>query len=380
VAEAAVSAEPTSPALAALGWDPRLDAAFASWAASGARPARVVTEERGLVRVATGHGEIAATLAGRLRHAAELDPAVDLPAVGDWVALSGADPGLDGDRGPRKDGVVQAVLPRTSAIVRRAPSDHTRPTQVLAANVDVAFLVTSLNRDFNLRRLERYLAVAWESGARPVVLLSKSDLASDVAGMRLAAEATAPGTDVVPVSAVTGHGIDHLRQHLAPGRTVVFLGSSGVGKSSLVNALAGEPLLATAAIREDDARGRHTTTRRQLLRLGDALVIDTPGLRELALADTEGLAEAFDDLEQLAADCRFSDCRHAAEPGCAVRAALGDGRLSPDRLAAFRKLEREARRAELAGNAVARRAERRRWSAVMKDVERHMDLKYGFER
>ena len=366
----------TPAGLATLGWDGRLEAAFASWASSGARarPGRVVTEERGMVRVTTGNGEIPATLAGRLRHAAELDPSVDLPAVGDWVALAGDEATGGGSA------VVQAVLPRSSAIIRRAPSDHARPTQVLAANVDVAFLVTSLNRDFNLRRLERYLAVAWESGARPVVVLSKADLAPDVEGIRLAAQATAPGTDVVAASAISGEGLAELRGHLGPGRTVVFLGSSGVGKSSLVNALAGETLMATAAIREDDARGRHTTTRRQLLRLGDAVVIDTPGLRELALADTDGLTSTFDDVDQVAAGCRFSDCRHEGEPGCAVRAALLEGRLSRDRFEAFRKLEREARRAELATDAVARRAERKRWTAITKSVERHMDIKYGHER
>ena len=355
-----------SPDLLGLGWGPRLDLAFAPWA-SGARPGRVTSEERGMVQVATGTTEVGATLAGRLRHAAELDPTIDLPAVGDWVALS------DG-------AVVQAVLPRSSAIVRRAPADHARPTQVLAANVDVAFLVTSLNRDFNLRRIERYLAVAWDSGARPVVVLSKADLADDVEGMRLATEAVAPGTEVVAASAVTGEGLGEIRSHLGAGRTVVFLGSSGVGKSSLVNALAGQALLATGDIREDDARGRHTTTRRQLVRLGDALVIDTPGLRELGLADTDGLGEAFEDVEMVAADCRFSDCRHEGEPGCAVRAALADGRLARDRLEAFRTLEREARRAELAGNAVARRAERKRWTAIVKGVERQMDLKYGYDR
>jgi ribosome biogenesis GTPase / thiamine phosphate phosphatase len=352
--------------LAELGWHPGLDPLLADLAVDGREPGRVVSEERGLVNVATSAGEQPATLAGRLRHAAEMDPAVDLPAVGDWVAIAG--------------GVVHAVLPRRSAVIRRAPGDHARPTQVLAANVDVAFVVTSLNRDFNLRRLERYLATAWESGAQPVVLLSKTDLVADVAGMRLAAEATAPGVEVIPVSAVTGDGLDEVRRHLGPGRTVVFLGSSGVGKSSLVNALAGLALLEVAAIREDDARGRHTTTRRQLVRLGDGLVIDTPGLRELALNDADGLAETFGDLEAVARECRFSDCRHAGEPGCAVRVALGDGRLSAARFTSFQKLEREARRAELATDAVARKAERRRWSAMMKGVERRMDLKYGTER
>ena len=358
-------------ALAGLGWNPALEAAFSSHAVAGRRPARVVVEERGLIRIAMADGEGLATVAGRLRHDADLDPGVDLPAVGDWVAVSGA-----GDGGL----VVQAVLPRSSAIVRRAPGDHARPTQVLAANIDVAFLVASLNRDFNLRRLERYLAVAWESGAVPVVLLSKADLSDDVDGMVLAAEAVAPGVEVIAVSSVTGIGLDAVRRHLGGGRTIVFLGSSGVGKSSLVNALAGEPLLATAAIREDDARGRHTTTRRQLVPLGDGLVIDTPGLRELALADGDGLAGTFDELEAIASGCRFSDCAHEGEPGCAVAAAIGDGRLDPGRLAAYRKLEREARRAELAANPVARKAARRRWTSMLKGVERHMDLKYGGER
>jgi len=320
---------------------------------------------------ATALGDVSATIAGRLRHEATEDPTVLLPSVGDWVAI------LDAHGGSP---VVQAVLPRRSAFVRRGPADRAIPTQVLAANIDVAFLVSSLNAEFNLRRLERYVSVAWESGAVPVILLSKADLAADPDGMRLAAEATAPGVEVIAVSAVTGAGLDAVRRHLGPGRTVVFLGSSGVGKSSLVNALAGAPLLATASIREDDARGRHTTTRRELIRLADGLLIDTPGLRELALADGEGLAEAFGEVDAIARGCRFSDCRHQTEPGCAIRAALADGSLDADRFAAFRKLEREAHRAELATNAVARKAERRRWNVMLKGVERHMELKYGADR
>ncbi|HEX8025153.1 MAG TPA: ribosome small subunit-dependent GTPase A, partial [Candidatus Limnocylindrales bacterium] len=248
------------------------------------------------------------------------------------------------------------------------------------SNVDVAFLVTSLNADFNLRRLERYLAVAWESGAMPVVLLSKADLADDVDGMRLAAEASAPGVEVIAASAISGEGIEDVRRHLGLGRTVVFIGSSGVGKSSLVNALAGEAILETSAIREDDARGRHTTTRRQLVRLHDGLVIDTPGLRELALADGDGLDAAFGDVDAIAARCRFNDCAHRTEPGCAVRAALADGTLDRARYEAWGKLTREARRAELAANPVARKAERRRWNAMIRGVEQQMAMKYGGER
>jgi ribosome biogenesis GTPase / thiamine phosphate phosphatase len=359
--------------LLGLGWDAGHAASWASLPRSNGaalQPGRITSEERGSFAVALATDDVTASVAGRLRHEIELDRSSLYPAVGDWVAVSGEG----------SSGVIHGVLPRRSALVRRGPADRSMPTQVLAANVDVAFLVTSLNADFNLRRLERYVAMAWESGAIPVVLLSKSDLAPDVDGMRLAAEASAPGVEVIPVSAVTGEGLDAVRRHLGTGRTVVFLGSSGVGKSSLVNALAGAALIATASIREDDARGRHTTTRRQLVRLDEGLVIDTPGLREMALADGDGLSETFGEVEAVARSCRFGDCSHSVEPGCAVRVALADGSLDRGRWEAFRKLEREAHRAELAGNAVARKQERRRWNAMIKGVERQMQLKYGSER
>jgi ribosome biogenesis GTPase len=222
--------------------------------------------------------------------------------------------------------------------------------------------------------------VAWESGAWPVVLLSKADLASEPGRFIAEASATAPGVDIVPVSSVTGEGLDAVRAHLGQGRTVVFTGSSGVGKSSVVNALAGAPLLETAAIREDDARGRHTTTRRQLVRLGGALLIDTPGLRELGVMDGDGISAAFEDVERLAAACRFTDCQHRSEPGCAVRAAIAQGTLDRARLEAWRKLEREAERAAMATNGLARRAERKRWSVIQRSVDVHMRMKYGADR
>jgi ribosome biogenesis GTPase len=358
--------------LIALGWDAGHAAAWpAAAVAIDAQPGRIVAEERGAYRLALATGDIQATMSGRLRHDLELEPETLHPSVGDWVAATAL---------PQGAGVIHAVLPRRSAIVRRGPVDRSYPTQVLASNVDVAFLVTSMNADFNPRRLERYVAVAWESGATPVVLLSKSDLAEDPGGMRFAAEASAPGVEVVAASALTGEGLEAVRAHLGLGRTVVFIGSSGVGKSSLVNALAGESLLETSGIREDDARGRHTTTRRQLVRLHDGLVIDTPGLRELSLADGEGLDAAFTDVEAIAAACRFNDCAHRSEPGCAIRAALSDGTLDSARYEAYGKLQREAHRTELAGNAVARKAERRRWNAMIKGVERQMALKYGNDR
>jgi ribosome biogenesis GTPase len=359
--------------LRALGWDDRLAASLAA-EAPGLVAGRILAEERGLYSVASADGEHAASPSGRLRFDAELDPTAAWPAVGDWVALEPMAPGAIGAGEHRQ---VQRVLPRRTAVVRRSPGDRGRPSQVLAANVDVVFVVTSANAEFNVRRLERYMTVAWESGARPVVLLSKSDLAEDIEDLRIQAETTAPGVDIVAVSSVTGEGVETVREHLGHGRTVVFTGSSGVGKSSIVNALAGAPLLDTGGIREDDARGRHTTTRRQLVRLADALLIDTPGLRELGVLDGDGLSSAFEDVEALAAECRFTDCGHRSEPGCAIRAAIAAGTLPHDRFAAYQKLEREAQRAVLATDALARRAERKRWTAIHKSVGAHMRFKYG---
>ena len=363
--------------LAGLGCDARLAALLAN-EAPGLVPARVLTEERGLYLVASAAGEGPASPSGRLRHDAELDPTAAWPAVGDWVALEAST--TDAGQGNGEHRLIQRVIPRRSAVIRRSPTDRRMPAQVLAANVDVVFLVTSMNAEFSVRRLERYLAVAWESGALPVILLSKADLAEDAEGFRLKAESVAPGVEVIAVSVVTGEGLDLVRAHLGAGRTVVFTGSSGVGKSSVVNALAGEPLLDTAAIREDDARGRHTTTRRQLIRLADGLLIDTPGLRELGVLDTEGVSTAFDDVEGLTAGCRFNDCQHRSEPGCAIRAALRDGSLATERFDAYTKLQREARRSVIAADALARKAERRRWTTISRSVEQHMRMKYGAER
>ena len=361
--------------LEAVGWDERFATTFAT-EAPGLVPGRILGEERGEYAVVTADGEGPASPSGRLRHETRLDPATAWPAVGDWVGLDPLDAAELGASHRR----IQHVLSRRTAVVRRSPEDRRMPSQVLASNVDVVYVVTSVNAEFNVRRLERYLAVAWESGATPVVLLSKSDLADDVEAFRLEAATTAPGVDVIAVSAITGEGIEAVRGHLGAGRTVVFTGSSGVGKSSIVNALAGEALLDTGGIRLDDARGRHTTTRRQLVRLAGGVLIDTPGLRELGVLDGDGLATAFDDVEQTAANCRFGDCRHQSEPGCAVREAIANGDLDRDRFDAYEKLQREAARARLATDALGRRAERRKWSVISKRVDAHMRLKYGSER
>src|SRR3954466_4110763 len=318
-------------ALERLGWNEDWNEAFASYATQGLRPARVVAVHRETSVVRDAAGDRPATVSGAFRYAALAQS--DFPTVGDWVALDAGD-------------VITAVLPRRTMFKRMA-SDASRngtrldDEQVMAANVDLALLVAGLDNDFNLRRIERYVAVAWSSGVTPVVVLNKADLAADVDGRLVAVNAVAPGVAIVAVSAWTGQGLDLLRGHLLPGTTAAILGSSGVGKSTLVNVLLGEARQATGEVRGSDSRGRHTTTHRELFELpGGALLVDTPGIRALeVLGADEGIETAFDDVAEIAAACRFSDCRHRGEPGCAVRAALDDGTLTQQRLASHQKLE-----------------------------------------
>ncbi len=327
----------TSP-LDSLGFTPELAAAFAPFESRGLVPGRVVSGHQRLLRVGTAAGELLAEVAGSLRH--EARGPQDLPAVGDWVALR--------PRSGERRALVQAVLPRRTVFVRRAAGDRTL-AQVLAANVDTAFLVMGLDRDFNPRRLERALVLAWESGAEPVVLLNKADLREDVDAARAEIERVAPGVPVLVIAAKPGRGLEALAPWLAAGRTVVLLGSSGVGKSTIVNRLLGVEKQKTQDVRPQDQRGRHTTSQRQLLALpGGALLIDTPGLREVQLwSEGSGLEAAFDDVAALSASCRFSDCSHVGEPGCAVRAAVQEGRLDPERLESFLRLKAELRSLEV---------------------------------
>ncbi len=359
---------------AGLGWDNGWAAEFAPFAGGRRRPARVVAAHRGAWILALEDGDRDAVLAGRLRHEA-LRPA-DLPAVGDWVAA-------EADAAAAGPAVIAAVLPRRTAFRRAADDGTISSEQVLASNADVALVVTGLDGDFNLRRLERYLAVAWSGGATPVVLLNKADAAADPEGARLAAGAVAPGVDVRLISAREGLGVPELaRDHLRPGRTAVVLGSSGAGKSTLLNALLGEERAQTRAVREADARGRHTTTHRELHRLpGGGLLIDTPGIRALGVGGADdGLAPAFADVAELAASCRFADCRHDGEPGCEVRAAVAEGRLPADRLASHRKLEREAAHVARQGDRLLREADRRKWKAISAASKEHTARKYGSGR
>jgi ribosome biogenesis GTPase len=360
--------------LAELGWDPGWATAFKSFDEPERWPARVIASRRDAWVVAMPNGDRDAVVAGRLRHDA-LGPA-DLPAVGDWVVVAG---GVGGDGRV----VIRAVLPRRTVFRRGAEEGHAVDQQVLASNVDVALVMAGLDGDFNLRRLERYLAVAYSGGATPVVVLNKTDVVADLDALRTAAGSVAPGTEVFAISARTGDGVLELAaRHLAPGRTAVVLGSSGVGKSTLVNALLGYERMGTRAVREDDARGRHTTTHRELIRLpGGALLIDTPGIRSLGVAGAaDGLGAAFSDIADIAVGCRFADCRHEHEPGCAVRTALADGRLTRARLDSQRKLEKEAAHVARSGDRLLREAERKRWKAISQASSRHMDAKYGRER
>jgi ribosome biogenesis GTPase len=346
------------PGLRDLGFGGKAAVAFAPFAAQGLVPGRVVAGHTRLLRVWTDGGEALAEVAGSLRHLARGPE--ELPAVGDWVALRPPDDG---------PAVILAVLPRRTAFVRRAAGDRSC-AQVLAANVDSVFLVMGLDGDFNLRRVERALVLAWESGAEPVVLLNKADLCPDVGLRRAEVEAVAPGVPVRVIAARSGEGLDTLAPWLVPGRTVALLGSSGVGKSTLVNRLLGREKQKTGEVLGPDQRGRHTTACRELILLpGGALLLDTPGLRELQLwSDGAGLEAAFEDVQDLAASCRFTDCRHASEPGCAVRAAVEEGRLDAGRLGSFRKLQAELRALEIREDPLKRREERGRWKAIHKSL------------
>jgi ribosome biogenesis GTPase len=346
--------------MTALGWSPSRAEEFEPYAADGLVPARIAAQHRGAYVVYAESGERRAEVSGRLRHGAVT--ASDFPAVGDWVALdvrAGADVAL-----------IHGVLARATSFSRKAAGEEAE--QVVAANVDVVLLVSAFDDDLNVRRIERYLAAGWESGAQPVIVLNKSDLSGDVAGEIAEVEGIAFGVPVHAVSCMDGSGVSELAAYLAGNRTVALLGSSGVGKSSLLNRLLGWERQDVAETRAD-GKGRHTTTHRELVALpGGGLVLDTPGMRELGLWDAgAGVGETFADVAELAARCRFVDCAHESEPGCAVRAALADGSLASERLESYRKLERELRHLELKTDPRARseaRKARRRFARSLRNT------------
>lgn len=348
--------------LSQLGWDEVFSRSFDLLTQPDVVPARIIADHGEAYVARCEAGEVEARPSGRLRHAAA--SRAELPVVGDWVAVTRYNQGAHA--------LVHEVLPRKSKFSRQAAGDRTAE-QIVAANVDTLFLVTALNQDFNLRRIERYMVLAWESGASPVVVLTKADLCPEWQERLLEVEGVAVGASVHAVSVRTREGLAALEGHLAPGRTVALLGSSGVGKSSLINHWLGAERQEVRSVRADDDRGRHTTTHRELFVLpSGAMVIDTPGMRELQLWEAEGgVAAAFEDVRVLAGACRFTDCGHQNEPGCAIRHALATGELSAERWQSYEKVRKEAAYQARKENLQEQLKEKQRWKSISKQQKQH---------
>jgi ribosome biogenesis GTPase len=339
------------------GWDEFFERAFLALKEPALEPARVVLAGAGAYRLARASGETSGTLSGRFRH--RVGASGEYPTVGDWVAMDPA------------SGRIERLLPRRTRLSRKTAGRKTEE-QVVAANIDVVFAAMGLDANFNPRRLERFLATVWESGAVPVVLLTKLDLCADPEPKEREIEDVAAGVEVIPSSALDGRGIDRLRARLAPRKTSVLVGSSGVGKSTIINRLLGREAQKTREVSDDDSRGRHTTSHRELFVLpGGALLIDNPGIREIQLfVAEETLEQTFSDIADHAADCRFSDCTHRSEPSCAVLAAVAEGALSEERLESYRALERELHYLRTRQDHLAKRAEKQKWRAIHKELRR----------
>ena len=341
--------------LSAFGWNEFFEPHFEPYSTGDYAPGRVALEYKHFYRVYTERGELLAEIAGKLRH--EALNRTDLPAVGDWVVIR---PRPEGDKV-----TIHAILPRRSKFTRKVAGARTEE-QVLGTNIDFVFLVTSLNQDFNQRRIERYVTVAWESGAYPVIVLSKSDLCDDVEERIRETQRVAGSVPIHVISTVNEEGLTELSQYFRRGKTVALLGSSGVGKSTLINHFIGRDQLRVKDVREHDGRGRHTTTHRELILLTcGGLVLDTPGMRELQLWNGDaGLQVAFDDIEVLASRCYFNDCGHQDEPRCAIQAALAEGVIDPERYLSYEKLRKELDYLSRKQDIRAEIVEKKRWKKL----------------
>jgi ribosome biogenesis GTPase len=349
-----------------FGWNEFFETSFESYGRNGYSCGRVTLEHKNFFRVYTQHGDVLAEISGKLRHDAVKRG--DLPAVGDWVVTRSR---------PEDDRVIiEAVLPRKTSFARKIAGSRTEE-QIVAANMDTIFVLTSLNQDFSLRRIERYLFIAWESGANPVIILSKSDLCDRVADRITQVQAVAHGVPIHAISVVKEFGFHDLARYFKPGQTVALLGSSGVGKSTLINHLAGDAHLKVQTVREHDDRGRHTTTYRELVLLPTGgLVLDTPGMRELQLWDSnESLQLVFDDIEALAGNCFFSDCRHQDEPRCAVREALVAGTIQAERYESYAKLQKELKYLARRRDKLSEMLEKKKWKKLSRLATERSRLK-----
>jgi len=353
---------PDTSALRTLGYSPRWELLFAPHAEEGLTPARVIRGDRGSLLLATPEGVVHAKPSARLLKS--VNSAADLPAVGDWVAVLGSN-GLD-------ISLIESVLERASAITRGDPG-KTSDVQVLAANIDTVFVVHPIADSPNLRRIERELSVAWDSGAVPVVVLTKADLSADPDAARAAVESVALGADVLVTNALDGDGIQPILEYISHHRTAVLVGPSGAGKSTLINSLLGEQRQATREVRLSDGRGMHTTVARELIQMPDGgVLIDTPGLRAFGLTGSEeGIASVFSEIDEASQSCRFRTCTHHDEPGCAVRAAVESGTLPPERLASYHKLMGEAQFAAAKTDARLRAERERKWKLIRKAAKNY---------